>query len=161
MLTIKPEKIDALKSNADTVMAFSNIVYTSLERLTNLNLKVSRTLLEESAAASSVMLEANGPAKPAKARAAIPEAAAQNVVAYFQDVRELTTETQQELTQLLSSFIEKQGNAATLTAWGKGLETFKSLGEQVGAATETNRKAAADVTSRVANAAASSAEKHT
>ena len=161
MLTINPEQIDAIKSNADTVMAFSNIVYSSFERLTTLNLNVTRALLEESAAASNLMLEGNGSAKPAKARTAIPEAATQNVVGYFQDVQELTTETQQELTQLMASFLATQGKSANPTAWLKGFDAFKNLGQQAGAIAEANRKAAADITSRVASASASSSVKHT
>ncbi|PKO32202.1 MAG: hypothetical protein CVU34_16340 [Betaproteobacteria bacterium HGW-Betaproteobacteria-7] len=158
MLTINPEKIDAIKSNAETVMAFSNIVYSSLERLTTLNLKVTRALLEESAAASSQLLEGNGSAKPAKARMAIPEAATQNVVAYLQDVQDLTTETQQELTQLTTTFLAAQGKAANSTAWVKGLEAFKNLGQQVSSIAETNLNAVGDITSRVS---ASSAAKRT
>lgn len=159
MLTINPEKIDALKNNADAVMAYSNIVYSSFERLTTLNLKAMRALLEESAAASSLMLEGNGSAKAATAKTAIPETAAQNAVAYFQEVQELSKETQQELTQLMTSFLATQGNAANSTAWVKGLEAFKNLGQQVGAIAESNRKAAADITSRVASASTLSATK--
>lgn len=160
MLNISPEQIDAIKTNADTVMAFSNIVYSSFERLTTLNLNATRALLEESAAASSLMLESNGSTSSTKAKKATPEAATQNAVAYFQGVQELTTETQQELTQLMTSYIATQGKVANPSAaWLKGFDVFKSLGHQVSAITEANRKAVADVTSRVVSATATQSAK--
>ncbi|HXE36896.1 MAG TPA: phasin family protein, partial [Azonexus sp.] len=144
MQSLSPEQIDAIKTNADAAMAFSNIVYSSFERLINLNLSATRTLLEESAAASSLMLESDNSASSTKAKKAIPETATQNAMAYFQGVQELTTDTQQELTQLMTSYFATQGNGANPSgAWLKGFDVFKSLGHQVSAITEANRKAVA------------------
>lgn len=160
MLTISPEQIDAIKTNGDTVVAFSNIVYSSFERLTTLNLNATRALLEESAAAASLMLESNGSTASAKASKAIPEAATQNAVAYFQGVQELSTETQQEVTQLMTSYLATQGKVANPSAaWLTGFDVLKSLGHQVSSITEANRKAVADVTSRVVSATASQSAK--
>lgn len=160
MQSLSPEQIDVIKTNADAAMAFSNIVYTSFERLINLNLSATRTLLEESAAASSLMLESNNSASSTKAKKAIPETATQNVMAYFQGMQELTTETQQELTQLMTSYFATQGSGANPSgAWLKGFDVFKSLGHQVSAITDANRKAVADVTSRVVSATASQSVK--
>lgn len=160
MLTISPEQIDAIKSNADAAMAFSNIVYSSLERLTTINLNATRALLEESAAASSLMLEASGTARPGKAAKAIPEAATQKAVAYFQGVQELATETQQELARLMTSYLATQGQVTNPgVVWLKGFDAFNSLGQQFGAITEANRKTVADVTSRLAGATASHSAK--
>lgn len=160
MQSLSLEQIDAIKTNADTAMAFSNIVYSSFERLIKLNLSATRTLLEESAAASSLMLESNDSTSSTKAKKAIPEAATRNATAYFQGVQELATETQQELSQLMTSYFAAHGSGANpSTAWLKGFDVFKSLGNQVGAITEANRKAVADVTSSVAGATASQSVK--
>ncbi|WP_265942457.1 phasin family protein [Dechloromonas sp. A34] len=162
MQSYSPEQIDAIKSNADTAMAFSNIVLSSFEHLINLNLSTTRTLLEESAAATSLMLESGNSTSSTKAQKAIPETATQNAMAYFQEVQELTTETQQELTQLMTSYFSAHGHGANPSAaWLKGFDgVFKSLGHQVSAITEANHKAMADVTSRVAKATASQSAKH-
>lgn len=162
MQSFSPEQIDAIKTNTDTATAFSNIVFSSFERLINLNLSTTRTLLEESAAATSLMLESSNSTSSTKAQKAIPEAATQNAMAYFQGVQELTTETQQELTQLMTSYFSAQGNRTNPSAaWLKGFDgVFKSLGQQVSAITAANHKAVADVTSRVAGATASHSAKH-
>lgn len=162
MQRLSPEQIDAIMTNTDTAMAFSNILYASFERLINLNLSATRILLEESAAASSLMLESNNSTSPPKAQRAIPETATRNVMAYFQGMQELTTETQHELTQLMTSFFAARSNGATPSAaWLRGFDgVFKNLGQQVGIFTEANGKAVVDVTSRVAGAAARQSAMH-
>ena len=160
MLNISPAHIDAIKTNADTVMAFSNAVYAGIERLTTLNLQATRALLDESGAATSLMLEADGATIPAKAAKAIPEAATQQALAYFQGVQAVTTDTQQELTRLMTAYLAQQGALANPgAAWFNGLDAFKSLGQTVGAISEANRKAVADVTNRVVRATAAPAAK--
>lgn len=142
MLSVNPEQIDALNNNADAFIAFSNIALTSAERLTALNLKAARTAFEESVAASSLILESNGSMKAPKA---IPETATLNALAYFQGVQDIAAATQQEVTQLMTSYFVTQGYGSShATSWLKGFEAFKTLGQQI---TEANRKAMADTTS--------------
>lgn len=156
MLSVSPEQIDAMKTNTDAFMAFSNIAISSAERLTTLNLNAARAVLEESVAASSSMLESNGSTVPSKVKTAIPETATRNALAYFQNVRDIATETQQEVTKLMTSYFASQGNGSNHSAgWIKGFEAFKSLANQMTAMTDANRKAMVDVTSKVASATGS------
>lgn len=146
MLSVSPEQIDALKSNTDAFMAFSNIALTSAERLTALNLKAARTAFEEGVAASSLLVESSGSMKAPKA---IPETATKNALAYFQGVQDIAAEAQQEVTKLMTSYFVMQGHGSSHAAsWLKGFETFKTLGQQI---TEANRKAMADATSKIAS----------
>lgn len=151
MLSVNHEQIDVIKTNADAFMALSNIAISGAERLSTLNLNAMRTLLEGCVAASTLMLESNGSTAPAKAKKALPDAT-RYAVAYFQNVQEIATEAQQEATKLMTSYFASQGNGSNPNlGWLKGVEAFENLANQMNTMTEVNRKAMADVTSKVAS----------
>jgi len=152
MLNTNAEMIQAIKSNTDAFMAFSNIFISSIERLTMLNLSTTRISLEESAAAAALMVDSNASVPSSKAKRLTSVDMSENAAAYFRSVREIATDAQQETTKLMTTYLARQGNGSSQHAgWLKGFDAFNNFGQNFSAFADANRKALTDVTSRVAN----------
>ncbi len=152
MLTISPEMINGIKTNTDAFMAFSKIAMSSVEQLTALNLRTTRSSLEESTAAAASMLDSNGGTSSSKATGTLSLAASEGVAAYFRSVNEIASEACQESTKLMAAYLASPGlGSSHKPGWLKGFDAFNSFGQQFSAMTEANSNAIADVTARVAN----------
>jgi phasin family protein len=153
MLNMSPEMIDGIKTNTDAFMAFSKIAMSSVEQLTTLNLQTARKSLEESTATAASILESKD-ALSSRATQALPLAASEGVAAYFRGVNDIANEACQETTKLMTTYLASAGPVSKHKAgWLQGFDVFNGLRQQLSAITETNTKAIADVTARVANQA--------
>ena len=149
MLNTNSEMIQTIKANTDAFLKFSNILFSSIEKLTELNLSMTRSSLEESAAAATLMLESNASMPSSKAKKLISADVSESAAAYFGSVREIASEAQEETTKLMKTYLATQGNGSSQHAgWLKGLDAFSHFGQQFSAFTDTNRKALTDITSR-------------
>jgi len=152
MLNTSSDITRAIQTNVDAFMAFSKIAISSVEQLTTLNLSTTRNSLEENAAAAVLMLESNGAMSSSKAKKAAPLAVSEIASAYFRSVQDIATEAQEEITNLMTTYLASQGNGSSEHAgWLKGFDAFNGFGQQLSAFTEDSRKAMANVTSQVVN----------
>lgn len=152
MLNTNAEMIQTIRSNTDAFMAFSNILISSIERLTMLNLSTTRISLEESAAAAALMVEPNASIPSTKSKKVTSFDMSENAAAYFRSLRDIATEAQEETTKLMTTYLARQGNGSSQQAgWLKGFDAFNNFGQSFSAFTDANHKALTDVTSRVAN----------
>jgi phasin family protein len=159
MFAATPEQINTIKSNTDAFLTLSKIAFSSVERLSALNLKVARAALQDGFAASSTMLQAKD-IKDLTQRSAAPGAAAESAVAYFRDVQAIATETQQEITKLVTSYSSQIGEGSSANAgWSKGFEMFQQVASQLSAVTGANLKAVGDATAQTAAAVATHSKK--
>lgn len=146
------EMSHAITANTDAVMAFSNIMISSAEQLTTLNLSATRRLLEESAAAAASMLESNGSMPSSKQKKATHLGVSDSAAAYFQSAQEIAKEAQDAIAKVMSNYLAAQSNGSSRPAeWLKGFDAFKAFGQPFYAFSEANRKAMTDVTSRLVN----------
>lgn len=146
MLKAIPAQLDAVKINADAFMALSKIGFSSIERLATLNLNATRAALESGAEAAS-RIHSKGAKSLPDLHGLVPEAAIQSATTYLQGVQEIATETQKEVTTLMSSYFSSQGKGTNASAdWTKGFDMFNNFGQQIIAMTEANSKAVADAT---------------
>lgn len=152
MLNTSSKMIHTIKSNADALLELSKITISTIDQLTTLNLSATRSWLKESAAAATSMLESNGAKPTSKEKKAGPLAVSESAAAYFQSMQDIVTEAQEETTKLMTACLASQGNGSSHhSGWLKGFDAFNGFGQQLSALTEANRKAMADVTSRVVN----------
>lgn len=152
MLNMSPEMIHGIKTNTDAFVALSKIAFSSVEQLTTLNLRTTRTSLEESAAAASSLLESNGTQSSSKTTRKIPLVAGESAADYFRGVNDIATEACHETTKLMTAyFASPYLGLSDSAAWFNGFEAFNGFGQKLSAFTEANSKAMADVTKRVVN----------
>lgn len=150
MLNTSSEITNVIKENTDTFMAFSKIAFSSIEQLITLNLSTTRSLLEENATAAASVLDSNGAISSSKAKKATSLAVSETAADYFRSVQDIATKAQEEVGQLMTTYLASQSNRLSHPAgWLKGFDAFSSVGQQVSALTEASRKAMTDVTSQV------------
>lgn len=136
MLKASPEQIHAANTNANAFMTLSEITFSGIERLTKLNLNATRAALEGGLEATAKL----GQSKDMKAAPVVQE-----TTAYLQEVQKIVTETQQEVTKLMTSYFSAKGQTANPGAdWLKGFEMFKGFGTQIASMAEANQKMLAE-----------------
>ncbi len=157
MLAASPDLINSIEINARAFMTLSKIAFSSVERLATLNLNATRVALGDGVPSSGSLLKiADGqqPGLPGTANAA------NYAAAYLKGVQEIAAETQREVTALIASYFPALGPGASPSAgWLKGFEQFKSFAQQVTDMTTANSRVVGEATARIADSAASLAEK--
>ena len=150
MHTADPQLIDAVKTNTHAFMTLSQIGFSSIERLTAMNLNMARAALEEGVAATASMVQINDPKELQKLRDAAAGPTTERAVAYVREVQEIFTQTQQEITSLMSSYFSTFGKGAPASAgWTSGFDMFNKLAQQMTAMAEANIKAVGNTTAKV------------
>ena len=157
MLAASPDLINSIEINAKAFMTLSKIAFSSVERLATLNLNATRVALGDGVPAFGSLLkitDGQQPGLPGTANAT------NNAAAYLKGVQEIAAETQREVTALIGSYFPAQGPGASPSAgWLKGFEQFKSFAQQVTDMTTANSKVVGEATARIADSAASLAQK--
>jgi phasin family protein len=140
---------DLVSLNSDAFLKLSKIAFSSIERLTALNLQATRTALEENVARSNALLNGKDSVGEQHSPAALPGAAAKTAEAYFQEVQVIATETQQEVSTLLTTYLAPGKEGALPSAeWLKGFDVFKNFAQQLAAMTAASGKLVADATAQ-------------
>lgn len=138
MLFVSPELINSTEINTHAFMTLSKIAFSSVQRLAALNLNATRVALEGGTRGT----------------------ASNNALAYLKGVQDIAAETQQEVTELVTSYFTPHGEDSNPTAgWLKGFEQFKSFAQQITDMTAANTKVVGDATARIATVAASQSKK--
>jgi hypothetical protein len=137
----------AVRLNTEAFLELSKIAFSTVERLTALNLGATRAAFEAGVASSTSVLQTANLGTQQGPGASLPE----NSAAYLRDVREIAVESQKEITKLTASYFTGQG--ATAEPGGdllKGFEVFKGFAQQITAMTEANSKAVGDAAAHIA-----------
>ncbi|HEX5392350.1 MAG TPA: phasin family protein [Rhodocyclaceae bacterium] len=90
------------KSNIEALLAISHAAFGNAERLLNLNVNATRNALEESAAQAKAAVNSSDSIQ-ALLQASQPQQAFAKVTSYLEDVRQIVTQTQQELTEIIDA----------------------------------------------------------
>jgi hypothetical protein len=160
MLAVSPALNNAVEVNTEAFITLSKIAFSSLERLSTLNLNATRLALEEGASGFTSLLQAQDARTQQKLLGATPEKVTNNAAAYLQGVQEIAAETKSEVIQLISSYFSSQGGSSNLSMGHlKGFEVFKDFAQQVIDMTAANTRAAGDSMARISSATAALARK--
>lgn len=153
-----PELINAAKSNTDNLLTLLTIAFSGVERLTALNLNVTRAALEESAATSATLAKSKSVKDPLQSLQMGPPI--EKMTDYFRQVQKITTETQQEMTHLLTGCLSSfnKGSAANQD-WGSASGIFNKMSQQMTGIAEANVKAFTAASEKLAPPAAAHAKK--
>jgi phasin family protein len=99
-MTQAPEHMSGWQRAAiDTTIACSQAALAGAEELLRLNLEAARAALEQHAQAVRALLETTDPGELMRVRARLVQQTMQQAAAYAQDVYELVSETQAQLTR--------------------------------------------------------------
>lgn len=162
MLAVSPELINSTEINANAFMTLSKLAFSSLERLATLNLNATRLALEEGTSGVAAMLKGKDARKQQKLLDASAGTATNNVAAYLQGVQEIASETQNEVSKLISSYFSAPGGSANPSEGClKGFDLFKNFAQQVTDMTAANTRMVGDATARISKSAASLVKKDT
>lgn len=160
MLSVSPELINSTEINTHAFMTLSKIAFSSVQRLAALNLNATRVALEGGTAAFGAMLQTKDGKKGQKLPGGTRGTASNNALAYLKGVQDIAAETQQEVTELVTSYFTPHGEDSNPSAgWLKGFEQFKSFAQQITDMTAANTKVVGDATARIATVAASQSKK--
>ncbi|HJV26462.1 MAG TPA: phasin family protein [Aromatoleum sp.] len=150
MQTTTSEQIRAGKTYTNALMALSQVAFSSVERLAALNLNVARSALENSLAASNNLMQIKDVGELGNLQSAIGGPAAEQCAAYFRSVQEIAGDSQQQMSQLLSSYFATLGLDVTAQAGSNaGFDLFSKFVEQTKSMFDANAKAVGDATTKM------------
>lgn len=144
------EQIRATKAYTDTLMALSQVAFSGVERLAALNLNVARCALEEGLAASNTLMQAKDVSDLKKLQSSIGTPATEQCAAYFRGAQEIAGDSQQQIAQLMTSYLATFGLDASVKAGSNaGLDMFSRFAKQANSMFEANAKTIGDATTRM------------
>ena len=153
MLTSSQTPSNIVNINTDAFLTLSKIAFSSVERLTALNLNATRAALEEGVATSSSLLHTHNVKEQQKLQTALPAKANKNAEIYLQQLQEIAAETQKEVTKLMASYFAPPSEGSNPSAdWVRGFDLFKGFAEQITAMTNASSKMVGDATARIEGA---------
>lgn len=150
MQTSTTDRVRAAETYSNAFAALSEVLFSSVERLTALNLNVAREAFEGHCARSNEFLHLGdvGEIKCRQARAG--GAAADMCTSYIHDVQAIAADSQKQISSLLGAYVATLGLGERVNAnWDKGADLLSSLSRQTSGIIEDNVKAAEDVVSRM------------
>lgn len=105
-MTLNTEQFTAAnKATVDSLLAVANTALASAERIAALNLDTARTALEDTVSGVQSVIGAKDPQAALAAQSSLAQPAVEKAVAYGRSVYEITTQTQQELAQMVEAQI--------------------------------------------------------
>ena len=112
-----PEAVSpAARSHLDAQLAFFNemskTLTQSFQKLVDLNMRVSRSYLEESAVTGQQMLAAKSPTDAISVAVARMHPASQSLLAYHQEVSKAAADTQVELSRVSEKHVQETSRTA-------------------------------------------------
>jgi len=150
MQTIPPEQLQASENYAGAFMALSQVAFSSVERLTALNLKVARAALDDGMAAANSLIQVENAGELKDLQGHFIGPAAEQCSTYLRSVQEITVESQQQIGELLTSYLATLGiDAKANGGWSTGSDLFSQFVEQTKSLFEANAKAAGDATEKM------------
>ena len=131
-------------------MALSQIAFSGVERLAALNLNVARTALQDGVAASNCLLQLKDASDLKALQNTITAPATEHCAAYFRGVQEIAAESQQQVTQLLTSYFATLGfDTSSKAASNAGFDMFSKFVNDTNSMFEANAKAFGDATTKM------------
>jgi phasin family protein len=160
MFASTPEQIESVKANTDAFLTLSKIAFSSIERLSALNLSVAKAALEESMAAASAALQIKDPKELYSLRNPVPGKALETAATYLRDALAITVDTQKQVTTLMTAIVPSLiGNSNADASWNQGFKLMNQFAQQVSAMTVANTKAVGEATTQMTAPIASHARK--
>ena len=150
MQTIPPEQLQASENYASAFLALSQVAFSSVERLSALNLKVARAALDDGMAAANSLMQVENAGELNDLQGHFIGPATEQCSTYLRSVQEIAVESQQQIGELLASYLATLGiDAKANGGWSTGSDLFSQFVEQTKSLFEANAKAAGDVTEKM------------
>ena len=111
-----PETLaSANKAVVENFLTLANTAFASTERLSALNLNVSRSFLEDSVANTKLLLGIKDPQQLVALQSTLAQPAVEKLVSYSRSVYEIATQTQEEVSKIIEAqFSEVKGNISSV-----------------------------------------------
>lgn len=150
MQTNTTDQIRAARPDTAALLSVSQIAFSGIQRLAALNLEFARTALKDGLAASNNLVQFNGVGDLENVQSAVRGPAMEQFAEYFRNVQEIVTDSQQQVTQLLSPFFAPFGFDATAAGGSNpGVDMFSKFVRQTNSMFEANRHAVSDAASKI------------
>jgi phasin family protein len=143
------EQPDMLRAGTNAYLRMSEIAFSGFERLVSLNLDLTRQLMKEGVAAPASFARMKDIQDPKDLPSPFSGHATEQVVAYFRDVQEITTDMQQDMLKLMTSEFTTlgKGSAGTMPAF----DLFNRMALQATDMAQANFKTVAETTEKMAS----------
>ncbi len=103
-MSINPEQFAAAnKAAVDSLLSVANTALASAERIANLNLEATRSLVEDTAANAKALMGAKDVKEALTIQASLAQPNIEKAVAYSKSVYEITTENQEALSKMVEA----------------------------------------------------------
>ncbi|NMG29670.1 phasin family protein [Aromatoleum evansii] len=150
MQTTTPEQIRAAKTYTNALMALSQVAFSGVERLAALNLNVARAALEDGISASNRLMQVKDISELKDLQGSISAPATEHCAAYFRSVQEIAGESQQQIAQIMTSYLATLGfDAAAKAGTNAGFDMFSKFVKETNSMFEANAKAVGDATTKM------------
>lgn len=148
-----PEQVAAVnKAAVEAAVSYSNIVFEGAEKLLDLNIKVAKSVLADSAKNAKALANVKDVQELAALQQAIAQPAVEKAVAYSKAVYEVAAETQADLQRFVESHLA-EANKTTVALVDKLMKSAPAGSEVVQAAVKSAIAAANNAYDTVSKAA--------
>lgn len=106
-MSLNPEQFAAAnQATVDSLLAIANAALASAERIANLNLTTTRSILENSATDAKSLIGAKSVPEAISIQATLAQPSIDKVAAYSRSVYEISSQTQQDLARMVEAQFE-------------------------------------------------------
>lgn len=137
------------KSAIDAFQAMAKIFLTSAERLSALNLSAAREAVEDQSAIARALLGTRSPSDVGDVQSTLAQPMINKVLAYSRGTYEILTETQSDLSRLMTAQVPRVGGQMAMPDWNAALDMFRAGARQFSDMAAQNAAATADTAASV------------
>lgn len=141
------EQNEVVSNPVETITRMSEIAFSSIERLTELNLAMARESLQQAAAASMSVTRAQDGKDQDKILNPLSGAGAERVTAYIRDVQEICSETQLAFAELIQKYMSSLSMSGPMSV--PGMEVFARFAQQTADMTKSTVRTATEATEKL------------
>ena len=177
-MSINPQQFaTANKAAVDSLLSVANSALASAERIANLNLEVTRSLVEDTVSGAKALMGAKDVKEALSIQASLAQPSVEKGVAYSRSVYEISTQAQEELTKMVEAqfgdfqksvagLLEKAAKSApagsdvavsavqsAIAAANSAFDNMRQAAKQMTELTQTNIAAATTATAKAAKKA--------
>lgn len=146
------EQQEVASDTIDTFTRMSEVAFSSIERLTALNLEMARDSLQQGISASMSVSRAQNDCDDqdedqAKVQNRLSGAGVERVTAYMRDAQKIFMEAQSEFAELIGHHMTSLGRTGRMSF--PGMQMFEKIAQQTTDMTKANVRNAAEATKKV------------
>lgn len=146
-MNTRTEQQEVVSSSIDTFNRMSEVAFSSMERLTALNLNMARESLQQGISTSVSVGRAQSGKDRDEAQNPLSVAGVERLTTYMRNVQNIVMEAQSEFAQLIGTQMTSFGKDGRMSF--PGMQVFENIAQQTSDMTKANVRNMAEATDKV------------